>query len=88
MCVVVCCDFVCVCMFVCVRWDVQFKFLHLCAQGTPKIPHNMIESCRTHGLVVSHVWMSHVTHIKGSCHMYEGGTSHTESMGLQRNGTG
>jgi len=31
---------------------------------------------RMYGRVMSHTWMSHVTHINESCHTYEGGMSH------------
>jgi len=37
----------------------------------------MNESCHTYEWVMSHIWMSHVTHMNESCHTYEWGMSHT-----------
>jgi len=34
------------------------------------------ESCHTHEWVMSHIWMSHVTHMNESCHTYEWVMSH------------
>jgi len=35
------------------------------------------KSCHTYEWVMSHVWISHVTHINDSCHTYECILSHT-----------
>ena len=37
----------------------------------------MNESCHTYAWVMSHTWMSHVTHMHESCHAYECDVSHT-----------
>jgi len=37
----------------------------------------MHESCHTHAWVMSHTWMSHVTHMNESCHTHEWAMSHT-----------
>ena len=36
----------------------------------------MNESCHTYEQVMSHIWMSHVTHLYESCHTYERVLSH------------
>jgi len=46
----------------------QFEHLSLCASAN--------ESCHTYEWVMSHTWMSHVTHMNESCHRYEPVTSH------------
>jgi len=35
-----------------------------------------VESCHTYGRVMSHIWMSHVTHMDESCHTYGRVMSH------------
>ena len=37
---------------------------------------NINESCHTYEWVMSHIWMSHVTHMNESCHTYEWVMSH------------
>ena len=69
-------------MLVCVLWYIQSKFCTFVHRGGET--QNTTQCDR----VVSHAWIGRVTRIKESCHVYEGDTSHTESMGLQRNGTG
>jgi len=39
--------------------------------------HVLIEECHTHEWVMSHLWMSHVTHMNESCHTYEWVMPHT-----------
>jgi len=46
-------------------WSAQF--------WTSQLPTN--ESCHTYEWVVSHIWMSHVTHMNGLCHAYELGAT-------------
>jgi len=40
----------------------------------------MNESCHTYEWVMSHIWMSHVTHMNESCHTYEWVMSHIWMM--------
>ena len=37
----------------------------------------MNESCHTYEWVMSHIWMSHVTHMNESCHIYMNESCHT-----------
>jgi len=38
--------------------------------------HSYDESCHTYEWVMSHIWMSHVTHMNESCHTYESFLDH------------
>ena len=40
----------------------------------------MNESCHTYEWVMSHIWMSHVTHMNESCHTYEWFMSHVSHI--------
>jgi len=40
------------------------------------IPPERDSSCHTYEWVMSHIWVSHVTHMSESCHTYEWFTSH------------
>ena len=50
--------------------------LPLCSMNTMYIAEPWLESCHTYEWVMSHIWMSHVTHMNESCHIYEWVMSH------------
>jgi len=58
---------VCVCVCECVRHD------SLTSSGFRSAKN---ESCHTYNGVMSHIWMSHVTHMNESCHTHEWVMSH------------
>ena len=65
-------------------WDVCVTWLiHMCDMTHSSVWHDSltfwarcISSCPKSQWVMSHIWMSHVTHMNESCHTYEWVMSH------------